>query len=127
VKEFKCYYCGKLSYSAAAIDQQKDPYCECEEKPLKVFISGPMTGIKDFNRPLFHKAAESIIATGNIPLNPAMLPDGLEHEEYLKICKAMIDISDTVYFLPGFEKSTGAMEEYNYARKNNINCFTLTL
>ncbi|MBN3043321.1 DUF4406 domain-containing protein [Pectobacterium brasiliense] len=42
---------------------------------MKVYISGPMTGIADFNRPAFNEEADRITTSGNIALNPASLPD----------------------------------------------------
>jgi hypothetical protein len=50
-----------------------------------VYISGPMTGKDDLNRPEFEKAAQYITETGCIALNPAVLPDGMTDAEYDRI------------------------------------------
>lgn len=44
----------------------------------KIYIAGPMTGYKDFNRPAFKAFALKLSLDGNVVLNPAVLPDGLE-------------------------------------------------
>uniref|UniRef100_A0A182SKD4 Uncharacterized protein n=1 Tax=Anopheles maculatus TaxID=74869 RepID=A0A182SKD4_9DIPT len=49
-----------------------------------------MTGIAEFNRPEFFRMAEHVKACGEVPLNPATLPDGLSQAEYMDICIAMI-------------------------------------
>ena len=82
---------------------------------MKVFISGPMTGIEDFNRAAFNDAALEISRRGHVALNPAVLPDGLLHREYMQICIAMLKVADAIYQLPGWEKSTGALIEHDYA------------
>lgn len=82
---------------------------------MKVFISGPMTGIEKYNRPSFNAAARKLKKAGHIVLNPAMLPDGMQHHEYMKVCFAMVDIADAIYQLPGWEKSKGARMEHERA------------
>lgn len=44
---------------------------------MKVYIAGPMTNRPLFNRPTFFAAADRLKEAGDIPLNPAVLPDGL--------------------------------------------------
>lgn len=82
---------------------------------MKIYIAGPMTGIPDFNREKFNIVAEELGRLGDVVLNPAILPDGLYHDEYMKICIAMIDVCDRVVFLPGWENSKGAQIEHKHA------------
>lgn len=84
---------------------------------VKVYIAGPMTGLPDFNRPAFFAAAEVISAGGDIPLNPAILPSGLEQFEYMGICIAMLQNATHVYVLHGWEHSKGARAELALAEK----------
>lgn len=92
-----------------------------------VFISGPMSGIKDLNFPAFYAAQELLESQGNICVNPAevgkelVIPGGLSKEElYLFYLRA--DIAEminrgcnTIYLLKGWEPSRGAWVELNTA------------
>ena len=69
----------------------------------KIYIAGPMSGLPGFNRPAFHRAAAHIVRRGNVALNPAILPDGLEQAEYMDICLAM----ETNVVINTFVKETG--------------------
>ncbi|EFM3367872.1 DUF4406 domain-containing protein [Escherichia coli] len=53
---------------------------------VRVYIAGPMTGYKNFNREAFHKAEEELKREGHTVLNPAVLPDGLTQPHYMDIC-----------------------------------------
>jgi len=83
----------------------------------KVYIAGPMTGIENENREAFNGKALRILASGDIPLNPATLPAGLEQSEYMDICFAMIRAANRLEFLPGWRSSAGAIAEFAYAKK----------
>lgn len=83
----------------------------------KIYIAGPMSGLPDFNRPAFHRAAGHIVRRGNVALNPAILPDGLEQAEYVDICLAMLRCADGVFMLDGWQHSAGAKAEYVLAEK----------
>lgn len=92
-----------------------------QNKKKVVFICGPMTGYENYNRDAFlRKERELIHCDAVVPLNPARLPDGLEHEQYLNITRGMIRVSDGVCLLPGWEGSDGARQEVIYALKRNI-------
>ena len=63
---------------------------EQQRKPV-VFIAGPMTGYQDYNRAEFDAEASVLSDRGFTVLNPAILPDGLEHQQYLAITLAMLE------------------------------------
>jgi hypothetical protein len=86
---------------------------------LKYYISGAMTGVHDLNRPLFNQVAE-IYKLKGVVLNPAILPDGLTHKEYMRIDIAMLSCCDVIVMIAGWEYSEGAIEEYNYAILHGI-------
>lgn len=81
---------------------------------MKVYIAGQITGNPNYMRE-FKQAEEKFKAEGHIVVNPTVLPDGLEHLEYMCICLAMIDVCDAVYFLPSWTNSKGAYMEMGYA------------
>jgi hypothetical protein len=84
---------------------------------MKVYIAGPMTGMSGFNRRAFFKAAEKIAAAGHVPLNPAVLPDGLSEADYMRVCVSMLQCADKILMLPGWQKSRGAIAEHGLAIK----------
>lgn len=85
------------------------------KKPYRVYIAGPMSGIRDLNRPAFFAEAERQRILGNIPVNPAILPDGLEYDHYMAISKEMQRACDKTVFLPDWEHSNGANIEHGNA------------
>lgn len=81
------------------------------------FISGAMTGYEDYNRPAFFEAQKHLEEKGQTVLNPASLPDGLDPNQYMAIDLEMLKQADAVLFLPGYEKSSGAITEMYAATK----------
>lgn len=82
----------------------------------KIYIAGPMTGLPEFNKPAFFKQESHLKCENWIALNPAILPDGLQHHEYMEICLPMVRVADAVYMLKGWENSKGAVMEHEYAK-----------
>lgn len=80
-----------------------------------VYISGPMTGIPDYNRPAFNAAAAKLRGLGFEVVNPAEQPERPTWEEYMRHdIKLMMDCRSIV-LLPGWESSKGARVEYQIA------------
>ena len=79
----------------------------------KIYIAGPMSGLPGLNRQAFNRA----VRRGNVALNPAILPDGLEQAEYMDICFAMLRCADEIFLLDGWQQSAGARAEYALAQK----------
>lgn len=90
----------------------------------KIYISGAMSGRPDYNRPAFNAEAERLSAAGHVPLNPAILPDGLTQTEYMQLCMPMLMMAEHVVMLPGWEHSAGAFAEHALAIKLGL---TVTL
>lgn len=84
---------------------------------MKIFISGPMTGLPHFNRPAFHEASLLLSSQGHIALNPATLHDGLSEKEYMDICLSMLRCADAIYLLDGWKLSAGTRVEQALAEK----------
>lgn len=94
-------------------------------KRVKVYLAGPMTGFPNFNRPAFNVVNDILLDQGHVVVNPTVLPDGLEHGEYIKICLPMIDACNCIIMLPGWEKSKGARVEYAYALVKRLTVFEI--
>ncbi|MFX2607044.1 DUF4406 domain-containing protein [Enterobacter mori] len=80
---------------------------------LRIMIAGPMTGYEDFNRPLFNQVADELRERGFIVYNPAILPDGWSHDEYLAVTLGWVDEVDGLFMLDGWEHSKGALREFD--------------
>ena len=83
---------------------------------MRIFISGPISGVDDYNKPFFLAEVEEM-RKGNTVVNPAYLPTGLDEDRYPTICLAMIDACGGVRFLPGWSESAGARVEEAYAAR----------
>lgn len=78
-----------------------------------VLICGPMTGYPDFNRPAFNTVAAELRQKGFIVFNPATLPDGWTHDQYMETTLQWVEEADRFYFLRGWERSKGAVMEFD--------------
>lgn len=87
------------------------------EKKKKVFISGPMSGIKDYNKPAFDKAEEYLTQAGYSVFNPARMhfDDAWDHSEIMRIDLAALAQCDYILMLDKWYNSKGAIHEYHYA------------
>lgn len=112
-----CPICGNKR-CAKADDHNNE--CSFKDIPgyghlMIVYISGPMTGIKDFNHPAFFEAEEQLKKCGHVVINPARNPHGLKYENYMDISLAQIRACEALCRLPGDEYSKGAICERSYA------------
>ena len=83
-----------------------------------VFISGSITNDKNYKQK-FAALEQKLVSKGCIVLNPAVIPEGMEHDAYMPICYAMIDQSETVVFMHDWRISDGAKMEMIRAIKKN--------
>ena len=91
-----------------------------------VYIAGKMTGLPDKGRSAFMKAEEVLSGKGYIVLNPSVLPDGMEPDQYMPICMAMLEQADAIVLLDGWEDSMGASLEHAYAAYQGKTVLTMT-
>jgi len=79
----------------------------------RVYISGPMSGLPEFNYPAFHAAAAELRTYGLHVENPAESPEP-ECKSWLgfmRLAVAQLATCDIVVTLPGWENSRGAKVE----------------
>ena len=89
------------------------------ETAKTAYIAGPITGVP-YYRENFSRAARYVKRLGfGTVLNPAELPRTLRNDQAMKICFAMINVSDVVFFIPEWERSVGAKLEMAYAKYMN--------
>ena len=86
---------------------------------MRVYISGKITGDPTYKEK-FEKAEKYIKSLGHIPINPAKLdevmPKDAEYIEYMMMCRLLVELSDAVYVLNGYEESKGAAYELALAK-----------
>lgn len=83
---------------------------------MKVYISGPMTGLPDYNRAAFFRAAEELKEKGcYVPVHTAWMIDQLTRADYMRMALQMMLTCDAIYLLRGWENSLGARVEKSIA------------
>ena len=97
---------------------------------MKIYVSGPITGYSDKNKPAFDLLSTQLRNLGYEVVNPFDLDfPGFNPEEcwfkYLKRDLAKAIFCDAVCLLPGWEESKGAKLEVLVAQELNIPLFTL--
>lgn len=89
---------------------------------MKIYIAGKITGNPDYKKQ-FDEAEKALREEGHIVMNPAILPLGFEHHEYMQICYSMIAVCEAVVFLHNWSDSVGANMEQDYATRNKKEIF----
>lgn len=94
------------------------------DKRQTVYLSGPMTGLADFNRAAFDMRAEAFRAQGYMVLNPADLSRRAGTDRpymfYLKRALRMMLEADVVYVFGTIRHSRGVQTELRVAREVNM-------
>ena len=85
-----------------------------------MFISGPMTCIEDFNKPVFDKfdkMEEYLKRIGHSVFNPAWLAvdESWSKADLMAVDIAALGRCDAIVMLDGWERSAEALAEYEYA------------
>jgi hypothetical protein len=84
---------------------------------MRLYISGPMTGLPENNFPAFFEAERILLDAGYEVENPATkgIVEGWAWVDYLKYDLAVLLPCDGVAVLPGWENSRGALLELHVA------------
>lgn len=88
----------------------------------RIYLAGPMTGIPDFNYPLFNLVAARLRDMGHFVLNPAELnPPDVTYRAALSVDLAwIIAHAELLALLPGWESSRGVAVELPLAKALDI-------
>ncbi|MCM8532481.1 MAG: DUF4406 domain-containing protein [Lentisphaeraceae bacterium] len=89
-----------------------------ENKGIKIYISGPMTGLPEFNRPLFNKVEKELKAVGfNNITNPAQPPKQESRRDNMRQDIKALCECDLLVTLPNWRQSKGATLEVQVAQE----------
>lgn len=86
---------------------------------IKVYLSGKITGDPDY-RKKFAIATEKLQKAGYTVLNPAILPEGFEYEDYMAMCFPMVDSCQMIALLEDYKDSPGTLREIEHGKKSGI-------
>lgn len=94
---------------------------------MRIYLSGPMTGIADNNFPEFHKWAELLRSTGYEVVSPAEIQEAGTWELCLRADLRELCTCDGIALMPGWEKSKGANLELHVAHRLGMHVMHLPL
>ena len=86
--------------------------------PKSIYLSGPMSGLPDYNYPAFHAAAAKLRALGYVVENPAENPEPpcRSWAGYMRLALAQLVRCRITVRLPGWQNSRGAVIESSLSR-----------
>lgn len=90
---------------------------------MRCYLSGPMTGLPDFNYPAFHAEAARLRALGYHVENPAENPPQDSRAAYMKQSCAQMLTCDAIAVLPNWSLSKGARIEVQLAAQCGMDFF----
>ena len=85
---------------------------------MRVYVSGPMSRLPDFNYPAFEAAAARLRALRLEPVSPHTIGqhDGWTWDDYMEAAIELQRGCDAIFLLPGWRNSRGATVEYYVAQ-----------
>lgn len=102
---------------------------EQEQLPTSIYyLSGPMTGLVDYNRPAFNEAAKYLRSQGFTVWNPAEEFDPSHiypRKVYMRRDIEALLKCESIVMLHGWQNSAGARLELEIARELEMNIFFL--
>ena len=81
----------------------------------KVYVSGPMSGMPDFNRPMFHEISAHLRSSGFDAVSPPELYAGTDWHEAMRADLLALPQCHHIVLLPGWKQSVGAGVELSIA------------
>lgn len=94
---------------------------------MRIYISGPMTGWPELNKPAFMAAAEALQAVGFEVVNPVHngMPDSAEWHQHMRADIKMLMDCEGIAMLDGWHLSKGARLEHDIASRLGMKNYSL--
>lgn len=96
---------------------------------MKIYLSGPITGLPEKNRPAFKEAENILLSQGHEVFNPfqldLILPPTASWEDNMRHCIAELSKHQNICLLPGWDKSKGARLEALIAAQMGFKIYKL--
>lgn len=94
---------------------------------MRIYLSGPMTGLPEYNFPAFREAATTLRTAGHTVVDPSTrgVVDGWEWTDYIRADLAELVTCEAIAFLPGWRHSRGALLEAHVARELDMTAMFL--
>lgn len=94
---------------------------------MKAYLSGPMTGIPEYNYPEFERVTKYLRAKDMEVVSPHEIPAPVEElkdealwEYYMAKCKEQVAECDTIILMEGWPESRGARQELQWAIEQHM-------
>ena len=81
---------------------------------MKVYLAGKIAGDPHYKEKFAKGAKKLEVPAGATVVSPAVLPEGMEKADYMRMCFAMLDSADMAAFLPDWAESPGARLEMHW-------------
>lgn len=93
----------------------------------RIYVSGPMTGLPDFNKPAFNAAAAALREAGYTVFNPVNngVPENARWATHMRADIVGLMGCYGLCYLPGWFDSRGAKLEMQIAQELEITCAPL--
>lgn len=85
----------------------------------RIYISGPMTGIPEFNFPAFHTEAARLRTLGYEVVNPAEINPDVTMDWHMCLRKDIVELvqCDAIALMDGWQASSGVHLEMHIAHR----------
>ena len=126
---FECISIGSKDCNVTNDEDVKN-FVQNLDFDIVIYLSGPMSGIPEYNYPAFEAAALGLRARRFMVINPANNRPAVSNptwRDYMEISLAQVQLADMVVVMKGWETSQGACLEVSEARSCYVEIVELDL